>query len=114
MSVLFIYNQQTVGTIGQGIIQTFLRVTRLVQAEMGSIPSGFEPIVSDEIWIDRDSFVKFVDEFFAQAEKSDKFRYFSYWAGEMAGMYENVTKTTPVRKVPEDWNFRVRRYGMRD
>ena len=65
MGVLFIYDDQTVGTVGQGAIQIFLYMTRLVQVELEGLPCGLSPLVSDEIWIDRDCFVRFVDEFFS-------------------------------------------------
>ena len=112
MGIIFLGNDgKVVGTIGLKTARVFLNMTRLVQSELGKrVPSGFEPLISDEILIDEDRFVEFVDEFFRQAEHDGKFRYFSYWAEEMAGMYENITGTTPERKMSGVENFTVRRY----
>jgi hypothetical protein len=114
MGAPLIYDDQTVGTVGQGAVQIFLYMIQLVQVELEGMPCGFSPLVSEEIWIDRECFVKFVDEFFSRAARDGKFRYLSYWASEMAGMYENVTGTSPVRKMSGVEDFRVRRYGMRE
>lgn len=113
MSVDFVHNGQTINSISSGAIQTFLSLTRLVQSELRGMPCGLSPIVSDEIWIDPACFVKFVDEFFGQAESDGKFRYFTRWAAEVAGMYENITGTTPARKMLGVPDFEPIRYIMK-
>lgn len=99
MSIRFVWNDQTMGSIGPGATRMFLSITRLIQAELGGIPCGLSPIVSDEIWIDRDCFVRFVDTFFEQAERDGKYRYFGYWAQEVAGMYESITGSSVPRTI---------------
>jgi hypothetical protein len=110
MSVLFLHNDQAVASISSGAVRVFLSITRLVQSELDGMSCGFSPIVSDEILIDRECFVKFVDEFFRRAEHSGKFKYFTQWAEEIAGMYENVTGTTPSRKILGIDHFQPVRY----
>lgn len=112
MSILFLYNSQTVGSISSGASRVFLSLTRLVQSELDGMPCGFSPIVSDEIWIDGECFIKFVDEFFKRAEHSGKFRYFAIWAEEIEGIYENITGTTPPRKMLGVSHFRPVRYAI--
>ncbi len=112
MSIEFIgKDYKTVGTIGLDGVRVFLSLTRLVQSELGKqIPSGFSPLVSDEILIDEERFIEFVDEFFRQAEHNGKFAYFVRWAEEIEGMYENITGTTPIRKMSGVEYFQPRRY----
>jgi len=112
MGVSLVYNDQTVGNIAMGAVHVFLSITSLVQAELGGIPSGLSPVESDQIQIDRDYLVEFVDEFFRQAEHSGKFRYFGRWAAEMAGLYENITARSPERKISGIDRFCPIRYEM--
>lgn len=112
MSANFVYNEQIVGVIGYAAVDIFLTLTRLVQRQLGGMPCGFEPLVEGDIWIDREPFVKFVDEFFRQAERKGQFEYFCCWAAEIAGLYENVTGTSPVRRMMNVPNFQVKRYAM--
>lgn len=112
MSIHFVSdNYKTIGTISLGATPVFLALTRLVESEIGSVHSGLSPVVSDEIKVDEKRFVIFVDTFFDQAERSGKFRYFSKWAEEVDGMYQNLTHIEKKRKILGVENFKTSRYS---
>ena len=112
MSIDFVSDAyETIGTVSSGAIHIFLALARLVESEIGSIHSGFSPIVSDEIRVDEERFVIFVDTFFDQAEKRGRFRYFSTWAEEIDGMYQNLTGVEKKRRMLGVENFTTKRYS---